>query len=137
MPVFFHSSTHSGTQKAPLPGALLCCSARQAHRGVPLAGVLLCSSVHQAFDGPASLLFSYRCWNVGRERLWWWIHPLHMTQQYHLASMAAGFPPPAFPTIISSVTSPQSLSPVNNSPRPGIVPQSVNSSSQPLHLPGD
>ena len=23
------------------------------------------------------------------ERLWWWFHPLHVTQQYHLASMAA------------------------------------------------
>ena len=30
-----------------------------------LAGVLLCSSVRQAFDGPASLLFSCRCWHVG------------------------------------------------------------------------
>ena len=28
------------------------------------------------------------------------------TQQYHLASMVPGFPPPAFPTTISSLTSP-------------------------------
>ena len=26
---------------------------------------------------------------VWGERLWWWLHPLCMTQQYHLASMAA------------------------------------------------
>ena len=30
-----------------------------------------------------------------------------------------------------------SLSAVNSSPHPGIAPQSLNSSSQPLHLPGD
>ena len=29
------------------------------------------------------------------------------------------------------------LSSVNSSPHPGIAPQSLNSSSQPLHLPGD
>ena len=52
-----------------MPGVLLCCLAHQAHRGVPLAGVLLWSSVHQAFDGPASLLFSCRCWHVGREAM--------------------------------------------------------------------
>ena len=74
--------------RTPLPGVLLCCSARQAHRGPPLTGVLLCRSVHQAlkgapwvgvllcrsvhqaFDGTASLLFSCRCWRVGEERLW-------------------------------------------------------------------
>ena len=52
-------------------------------------GVLLCSSVCQALDGPASLMFSCQCWCVGRERLWSWLHPIHMTQQYRLASMAA------------------------------------------------
>ena len=31
----FHSSAHSGTLRAPLPGVLLCCSACQAHRGAP------------------------------------------------------------------------------------------------------
>ena len=36
---------------APLPGALLCCLARQAHRGAPLAGVLLCSLAHQSLKG--------------------------------------------------------------------------------------
>ena len=37
--------------------------------------------------------------------------PLHMTQQHHLASMLPGFPPLACPTMISSLTSPQSVSP--------------------------
>ena len=36
---------------APLPGALLCCLAHQAHRGAPLAGVLLCSLAHQSLKG--------------------------------------------------------------------------------------
>ena len=48
---------------------------------------------------------------VGSERLWWWLYPLCMTQWYRLASMAAWFPPLAFPTRISSLTSPQSISP--------------------------
>ena len=129
--------------------------ARQAHRGAPLTGVLLCSSAHQSlkgvpwvgscsvvqcqvFDGPASLLFSCRCWRVGGERLWWWLQPLRMTQQYHLASMCARLSPtgishhnllPHFPWIC--------LSAVNSSPHPGIAPQSLNFSSKPLHLPGD
>ena len=59
-------------------------------------------------------------------------------QQYHLASMAAR---PSFTDIshhnillhIPSIC----LSTVNSSPRPGIAPQSLNSSSQLLHLPGD
>ena len=37
----------------------------------------------------ALLLFSCQCWRVERERLWWWLHPLPMTQLYRLASMAA------------------------------------------------
>ena len=62
-----------------------------------------------------------------------------MTQQYRLASMVPGFSPQAFPTSIFSFTSPRSVSPheVNSSPHLGITPQSLNSSSQPLGLPGD
>ena len=61
-----------------------------------------------------------------------------MTQQYHLASMAAWL----FSTGISHhnllphIPSIH-LSTVNSSPHPGIAPQSLNSSSQPLHLPED
>ena len=90
------------------------------------------------FDGPASLLFSCQCWHVGRGRLWRWLHPLRVTQQYHLASMAAQFSSigtshhnllPHAPSI--------RLSTVNSSPCPGMAPQSLNSSSQLLCLPGD
>ena len=75
---------------------------------------------------------------VGSERLWWWPHPLCVTQQYRLASMAAW--------LSSTGTSHHNLLPhipliclsaVNRSPRPGIAPQSLNSSSQSLHLLGD
>ena len=61
-----------------------------------------------------------------------------MTQQYRLASMAAWLSSsgishhdllPHIPSIC--------LSTVNSSPRPGISPQSLNSSSQTLQLPGD
>ena len=121
-----------------MPGVLLCCLVHQANRGAPLAGVLLCSSVHQVFDGLASLLFSCQCWRVQGERLWSWLHPLHVTQQSHLSSMAAPLSStgishhsllPHIPLI--------RLSTVNSSPCPGIAPQSLKSSSQPLHLPGD
>ena len=104
----------------------------------PLAGVLLCSSVHQAFSGPTSLLFSCRHWRVGRERLWWWLYPLCMTQQYHLASIALW--------LSSTVISHHDLLPhipltcpstINSCPGPRIAPQSLNSSSQLLHLLGN
>ena len=78
----------AGDQKASLWPVFSIAPPIQAHRGAPLAGVLLCRLVHQALkgapwvgsysvvrvcqalDGPASLLFSCRCWLVGRERLW-------------------------------------------------------------------
>jgi len=47
----------------------------------------------QVFDGPASLLFSCQWWHAEREKLWWWLHPLCVTQQYHLASMGAWLSP--------------------------------------------
>jgi len=99
---------------------------------------LFCNSVHQEFNVPASLLFSCRCWPVGGERLWWWLYPLCVTQQYHLASMAAQLSStcishhsllPHIPSI--------SVSTVKSSPRPGIVPQSLNFTSQPLLLLGN
>ena len=48
---------------------------------------------------------------MGRERLWWGLQPLCVTPQYHLASWLPGFPPLAFPTTVSSLTSPGSISP--------------------------
>ena len=103
-----------------------------------LGGVLLCSSVHQAFDRPASLLFSCGFWLVGGERLWWWLHPLRVTQQYRLASMAAWLSSTGIShhSLLPHIPSTH-LSAVNSSPHPGIAPQSLNSSSQPLRLPGD
>ena len=79
-------------------------------------------SVSQALDGPPSLLFC--C--LGKERLWLWLHPFHVTQQYHFASVAA--------QLSSTGTSHHNLFPyspsirfsaVNSSPRPGIDPQSL------------
>ena len=70
-----------------MPEVLLCCLALQAHRGALLPGVLLSRSEHQAlkgapwvgsfsefqcikaFDGPASLLFSCRCWHLEKEAM--------------------------------------------------------------------
>ena len=100
LPVFLCSPACSSTWRAPLPGALLWCSAHQAHRA-PVAGVLFYSSVYQARGGPASLLFSCWCWCLGRARLWWWLRPVCMTQQYRFASMAflhQHFPPQSPPS---------------------------------------
>ena len=44
-----------------------------------------------------------------------------------------GLPPQASPSPVSSLIPLIHLSAVNSSPRPGIAPQSPNSSSQPLH----
>ena len=47
---------------------------------------------------------------MGRERLWWWLHPYTWISSIALLPWLPGFPPPAFPTTISSLTSPQSVS---------------------------
>ena len=91
----------------------------------------------QAFDGPASLLLSCPWWCVEKERLWCWLHPLSKTQQHHLASMASWLSSTGISKHdplphISSIH----LSTVNTSPGTGVAPQSLNSSSQPLPLPG-
>ena len=66
------------------------------------------------------------------------LHPLRMTQQHHLASMAVW--------LSSTCISHHNLLPhipwirlftVNTSPHHGVAPQSLNSSSQPLRLPED
>ena len=108
-----------------MAGFLLCRSACQALLKCTLGGVLLCSSERQAFDGPAPLQFSCQSWCVGGERLWWWLHPLRVTQQYRLASVAARLSSTVFsyhsllfhiPVIHLSV--------VNSGPGPGTAPQS-------------
>ena len=73
--------------------------------------VLLCSSVRQACDGPASLLFSCRCWHVGRERGYGdGSTPYTRLSSITLLPPLPGFPLKAFPTTIS-ITFPQSVSP--------------------------
>lgn len=94
--------------------------------------------VRQTFDGPASPLFSCQCWHVGRERLWGWLHPLHVTQQYRLASMADWLSSTGISHHYLLPCNPSvCLSTANSSPCPEIAPQSPISSSHPLPLPGD
>ena len=64
-------------------------------------------------------------------------HPLRVTQQYRLSSMAAWLSSTGIPhhSLLPHIPLIH-LSEVNSSPRPGIAPQSLNSSSEPLHLPG-
>ena len=117
-----------------MSGALSCCSACQAHRGTALAEVLLCSSLCQALDRPASLLFSWRCWHVGKEALMM----LCVTQQYCLASMAAWLSSTGISHHILLLHVPSvHFSIVSSSPHPGIALQSLSSSSQTLRLLGD
>ena len=67
----------------------------------------------------------------------WWLHPLR-DQQYHLgfhgclAFLHRHFPPQSPPSHRPDLSLCS-----QRSPCPGIAPQSLNSSSQPLRLPGD
>ena len=65
-------------------------------------------------------------------------HPLRVTQQYHLTSVAAWLSSTdiSHHNLLPQVPSVH-LSTVNSSPRPGIAPHSPNSSSQLLCLLGD
>ena len=74
----------------------------------------------------------------GRERLWLWLHPLCVTQQYHLASMVAWLSSTGIShhSLFSHIPLIR-LSIVNSSSCPGIAPQSLNSSSLLLCLLGD
>ena len=134
-----------------MPGVLLWCLAHQACSRAP-DWVLLCRLAHQALKGVPwvgsySVVQCFRCLMVQPlycpaadagmwgERLW--LHPLCITQHYHLAYKAAQLSS----TGISHSLLPHipliPLSTVNSSLHSGIVPQSLNSSSQPLCLPGD
>ena len=64
--------------------------------------------------------------------------PLRVTQLYRLASMAAWLSSTGIShhSLLLQIPSIH-LSAVNSSPHPGIAPQSLNSSSQLLRLPGD
>ena len=111
-----------------MPAVRFCCWAHQAHRGALLGGVLFCSPVPQVFDGPASLLFSCRGWYVRKQRGY----------GDGFAFMAARVFSTGISHHILLVHIPSiCLSVINSHPHPGIAPQSLNSSSRLLHLPGD
>ena len=102
----------------------------------PPGGVLLRSSVRQGFGGPASLLLSCRC------RLWGEALVLAAPP----APESAASPGSTAAWLSSTGVSHHDLLPhipsvclsaVNSSPCPEIAPQSLNSSSQLLCLPGD
>ena len=108
----------------------------QALRGLPCLGSFCVPCVRRLMVQP--LYCSAANAGVWGERLWCWLHLLRMTQQYHLASMAAwlsstGISHHNLLLHIPSIC----LSTVNSSPCPGIAPQSLNTSSQLLRLPGD
>ena len=153
-PVFLHSSTSSGTKRAPLPGVLLCCSACHAQRGAAWLGSYsrsVCQSLKGApWVGSRSVVQCVRVWPASlsivqllmlacRERgygdgsiHYTWLGSITLLPWLH------GFPPWTFPTTISSPITPQiCLSTYNSSPCPRIAPQPLNSSSQLLRLPGD
>ena len=80
-----------------------------------LGGVLLCRPLYRASDETASLLFSCRCWPAAG----WGVErgygdssiPYAWLSSMALLPWVPGFPPQAFPTMISSLTSPRSISP--------------------------
>ena len=119
-----------------MPGVLLCCPVCQAHGVAPLGwGPTLVQCIRRLMGQP--LYWSAADAGMWGERLWGRLHPLHMTQQYRLASMAAwlsstGISHHNFLSHIPSVR----LSAVNSSPLPGIAQQSLNSSSSRCTLQG-
>ena len=89
---------------------LLCSLVHQSLKGAPWVGSYSVVQCVRCLMGQPLQLFTCQCWCVGRERLWWWLHPLRMTQQYCLPSMAARpffhrhFPPwspPSYPLNLS------------------------------------
>ena len=139
-----------------MPGVLLCCSAGQAHTRAPLARVLLCGSACQALKG-ARWVGSYSVVQCIRHLMG---QALYCSAAYigmwgksgygdgstplrdsavlpGFDDCLSGFPPQAFPITLSSLTSPRSSLSSQQQPSPGVAPQSLNCSSQPLHLPED
>ena len=71
----------------------------------------------------------------GEGEAMWWPHRLRLTQHIILLPRLPSFPPQAFPTTVSSLTSAWSISPHSTAALAlkGEAPQSLNSSFQPLH----
>jgi len=127
-PVFLHNSALSGTYRRPCLGSFSVFPSGRHIEGDPLAGVLLCRLAHQALKG-AHWVGSYSVVQLFRHLMG---QPLYCsaasagvwgerghgdgsTPNSWLSSIALlprlpGFPPLAFPTTISSLTSPQSIS---------------------------
>ena len=137
-----------------MPGVLLCCLVHQAHGGTSLTGVLPCGSTRQALEGapwvgPCSVvpasgvrwaslpIVQLRMLACGEREAMGMLPPTH-DSHYRLASLAAGLSSTGIShhSLLPHIPSIH-LSAVNSSPRPGIAPRSLNSSSQPLCLPGD
>ena len=157
MPGVLHCClAHQAHRGAPLARVLLCRSVYQALKGAPWMGSSLVWHI-QSLKG-APWVGSYCVVQCIRHLMG---QPLHCsaasaglwgetgygigsTRYVRLSCITLlpwvpGFPPRAFPTPVSSLTSPPiHLSAVTNpSPRPGIAPQSLKSGSQSVHLPGD
>ena len=155
MPEPVELQTKTGQRGLPCLGSFsIYCSLCQAHKGGPLAGVLLCRSASQTLKG-APWVGSYsvvQCFRYLMARLS--IVQLPMLAYWGREAMVMAAPPTH-----DSAVSPSSmaarlsstgishhsllshipwicLSAVNSSPCPGIAPQFLNSSSQPLCLPG-
>ena len=116
--MFPYSSVHAGTWRAPWLGSYSVVQTKHL-KGQPLYG-----SAVNAGCGEREAMVT--------------LHPVHVTPQHRLASMAArlsstGISHHSLLPHIPSVC----LSTVNSSLLSGIAPQSLNPSSQPLHLPGD
>ena len=121
----------------PLAVILFCCLACQVLKGPPLLGsfsVTLCIrhvTYHPLWG--LSLLFSCWCWHLGSEKLQWMFHPLHVTQQYCLASKAAWFSSRSISLHDLLPHTPSGYLPtVKSRPHPEIALQYLCSNSQPL-----
>ena len=97
----------------------------QAHRGAPLTGVY---SVLQCLKGLMGQPLYCSAADSGM-----WEEKGYGDGSTTLLPWLPGLPPQASPSPVSSLIPLIHLSAVNSSPRPGIAPQSPNSSSQPLH----
>ena len=82
----------------------------QALRGLPGLGSFPVAPHVRGLKGQSLLL---TCWwgDVGRDRRWCWLHPLAWLSGIALLPWLPDFPPQAFPTTVSSLTSPWDVSP--------------------------
>ena len=121
----------------PRAGALLCRLACQALKGAPwVRSYSVVQCVRRLMGQPLyssavdAGMLGERGYGDG-STLYMWLSSIALLPWLPV------FPPQAFPTTISSHIPPVVLSMVNSSPRHRIPPQSLNSSSQLLPLPGN